>query len=126
MNEDLQKRIQAALANPQNMGELANADSVGTVGNGASQFGAVYTGAGKSNSGIVPAFDPTNPQTWIAPLFSQLIPSKDHLQRLGLILLGAALVIIGVLQFTKTGSNVKIKVKQAVKSNAPNSEDAQG
>jgi nitrogen fixation protein NifU and related proteins len=33
MNDDLQKRIQAALANPQNMGELANADSVGTVGN---------------------------------------------------------------------------------------------
>src|SRR5580698_10626627 len=33
MNEDLQKRIQAALANPQNMGELADADSVGTVGN---------------------------------------------------------------------------------------------
>ena len=33
MNEDLQKRIQAALASPQNMGELANADSVGTVGN---------------------------------------------------------------------------------------------
>jgi nitrogen fixation NifU-like protein len=33
MNEDLQKRIQAALANPQNMGELANADSIGTVGN---------------------------------------------------------------------------------------------
>ena len=33
MNEDLQQRIQAALANPRNMGELANADSVGTVGN---------------------------------------------------------------------------------------------
>ena len=33
MTEDLQKRIQAAMANPQNMGELANADSVGTVGN---------------------------------------------------------------------------------------------
>lgn len=33
MNEDLQKRIQAALANPRNMGELANADRVGTVGN---------------------------------------------------------------------------------------------
>src|SRR5271169_4066631 len=33
MTEDLQKRIQAALANPQNMGELANADAVGTVGN---------------------------------------------------------------------------------------------
>ena len=33
MNEDLQKRIQQALANPQNMGELANADAVGTVGN---------------------------------------------------------------------------------------------
>lgn len=33
MNEDLQKRIQAALANPQNMGELANADAIGTVGN---------------------------------------------------------------------------------------------
>ena len=33
MTEDLQKRIQAALANPQNMGELADADSVGTVGN---------------------------------------------------------------------------------------------
>lgn len=33
MNDDLQKRIQAALANPQNLGELANADRVGTVGN---------------------------------------------------------------------------------------------
>ena len=33
MTEDLQKRIQAALANPQNMGELADADAVGTVGN---------------------------------------------------------------------------------------------
>jgi len=33
MNEDLQQRIQAALANPQNMGELAGADAIGTVGN---------------------------------------------------------------------------------------------
>ncbi len=33
MNEDLQKRIEAALANPRNMGELADADRVGTVGN---------------------------------------------------------------------------------------------
>jgi NifU-like protein involved in Fe-S cluster formation len=33
VNDDLQKRIQAALANPQNMGELAGADAVGTVGN---------------------------------------------------------------------------------------------
>ena len=33
MNDDLQKRIQQALANPQNMGELANADAIGTVGN---------------------------------------------------------------------------------------------
>jgi nitrogen fixation NifU-like protein len=33
MNDDLQKRIQQAMANPQNMGELAGADSVGTVGN---------------------------------------------------------------------------------------------
>ena len=33
MNEDLQKRIQAALANPQNLGELAGADAIGTVGN---------------------------------------------------------------------------------------------
>jgi nitrogen fixation NifU-like protein len=33
MNEDLQKRIQEALANPQNLGEMANADAVGTVGN---------------------------------------------------------------------------------------------
>jgi len=33
MNEDLQKRIQQALANPQNMGELADADTIGTVGN---------------------------------------------------------------------------------------------
>jgi NifU-like protein involved in Fe-S cluster formation len=32
MNDDLQKRIREALANPQNMGELANADAVGTVG----------------------------------------------------------------------------------------------
>ena len=33
MTDDLQKRIQAALANPQNMGELAGADAIGTVGN---------------------------------------------------------------------------------------------
>jgi NifU-like protein involved in Fe-S cluster formation len=33
MNDDLQKRIQQALANPQNLGELPNADAVGTVGN---------------------------------------------------------------------------------------------
>jgi nitrogen fixation protein NifU and related proteins len=33
VTDDLQKRIQAALANPQNMGELAGADAVGTVGN---------------------------------------------------------------------------------------------
>ena len=33
MNDDLQVRIQAALANPQNLGELADADAVGTVGN---------------------------------------------------------------------------------------------
>jgi nitrogen fixation NifU-like protein len=33
MNDELQKRIQEALANPQNMGELADADAVGTVGN---------------------------------------------------------------------------------------------
>jgi NifU-like protein involved in Fe-S cluster formation len=33
VNEDLQKRITEAMRNPQNMGELANADAVGTVGN---------------------------------------------------------------------------------------------
>lgn len=33
MNEDLQKRITEAISNPQNMGELANADAVGAVGN---------------------------------------------------------------------------------------------
>ena len=33
MHDDLQKRIQDALANPQNLGELAHADAVGTVGN---------------------------------------------------------------------------------------------
>src|SRR5438094_7275951 len=33
MNEDLQKRIADAMRNPQNMGELPNADSIGTVGN---------------------------------------------------------------------------------------------
>src|SRR6266496_3962259 len=33
MNEDLQKRITEAMRNPQNMGELAGADAIGTVGN---------------------------------------------------------------------------------------------
>jgi nitrogen fixation NifU-like protein len=33
MNDDLQKRIADAIRYPQNMGELANADAVGTVGN---------------------------------------------------------------------------------------------
>jgi nitrogen fixation NifU-like protein len=33
MNEDLQKRIAEALRNPQNLGELPDADAVGTVGN---------------------------------------------------------------------------------------------
>jgi NifU-like protein involved in Fe-S cluster formation len=33
MTPDLQKKIEEALRDPQNMGELANADAVGTVGN---------------------------------------------------------------------------------------------
>jgi len=33
MTKDLEKRIREAMANPQNMGELADADAVGTVGN---------------------------------------------------------------------------------------------
>src|SRR6266699_1441032 len=33
MNEDLQRKIAEAMANPQNMGELTGADAVGTVGN---------------------------------------------------------------------------------------------
>src|SRR6059036_2411221 len=33
MTEDLEKRIREAMANPQNLGELADADAVGTVGN---------------------------------------------------------------------------------------------
>src|SRR6266581_2985127 len=33
MNEDLEKRIAEALRNPQNVGELPDADAVGTVGN---------------------------------------------------------------------------------------------
>src|SRR5881397_1917979 len=33
MNDDLQKRIAEAMRNPQNLGELADADAIGTVGN---------------------------------------------------------------------------------------------
>src|SRR5215468_2787271 len=33
MSDDLQKRIDETLKNPQNMGEMAGADSIGTVGN---------------------------------------------------------------------------------------------
>jgi nitrogen fixation NifU-like protein len=33
MNDDLQKRIEEAMRNPQNLGELPEADSVGSVGN---------------------------------------------------------------------------------------------
>src|SRR5213080_3592933 len=33
MNDDLQKRISEAMRNPQNLGELAGADAIGTVGN---------------------------------------------------------------------------------------------
>jgi NifU-like protein involved in Fe-S cluster formation len=33
MQENLQKKVAEALANPRNMGELADADAVGTVGN---------------------------------------------------------------------------------------------
>ncbi|MBM3830226.1 MAG: FeS assembly protein [Verrucomicrobia bacterium] len=33
MNDDFQNRVAAAMANPQNMGELPNADAIGTVGN---------------------------------------------------------------------------------------------
>jgi nitrogen fixation NifU-like protein len=33
MTDDLQKRIREAIRNPQNMGELLDADAVGTVGN---------------------------------------------------------------------------------------------
>src|SRR5579864_6825344 len=33
MNDDLQKKISEALRNPQNVGELPDADAIGTVGN---------------------------------------------------------------------------------------------
>src|SRR3974390_2744409 len=33
MDKDLQQRIAEALRNPQNLGELPNADAIGTVGN---------------------------------------------------------------------------------------------
>lgn len=33
MDDNLQKRIEAALADPKNMGEMPDADSIGTVGN---------------------------------------------------------------------------------------------
>ena len=33
MNDDFQKRVEDAIANPQNMGEMSGADSIGTVGN---------------------------------------------------------------------------------------------
>jgi nitrogen fixation NifU-like protein len=33
MDNDLQKRVAEAMRNPQNMGELADADAIGTVGN---------------------------------------------------------------------------------------------
>src|SRR5580765_7216803 len=33
MNDDLQKKITEALRNPQNIGELPDADAIGTVGN---------------------------------------------------------------------------------------------
>lgn len=32
MSEDLESRIQSAVANPQNLGEMADADAIGTVG----------------------------------------------------------------------------------------------
>ena len=32
MNDDLEKRIEAAVKNPQNLGEMENADAIGTVG----------------------------------------------------------------------------------------------
>src|SRR6266496_3988233 len=35
MDPELQKRITEAMQNPQNMGELLNADAIGTVGNAA-------------------------------------------------------------------------------------------
>ncbi len=33
MTDDFQKRVTAAMVNPENMGELPNADAIGTVGN---------------------------------------------------------------------------------------------
>jgi nitrogen fixation NifU-like protein len=33
MNNELEKRIEAAVKNPQNLGEMENADAIGTVGN---------------------------------------------------------------------------------------------
>ena len=32
MNDELEKRIEAAVKNPQNLGEMENADAIGTVG----------------------------------------------------------------------------------------------
>lgn len=89
---------------------------VGSVGNGASQFSAVYSGAVQADSGIPPIFG----------LLGVQPPSKDHIQRLGLILLGGAILVIGIINFTKGGQKLKIKVRQGGGKNAPNTPNEEG
>lgn len=81
---------------------------VGTVGNGASTFNGVYSGATNALSGIPNPFD-------VQGFFSSLLPTKDHLQRLGLILLGGAIVVLALINFTATGEKIKLKVAEGVK-----------
>lgn len=84
---------------------------VGPVGNGASTFSATYAGATNALSGIPNPFD-------VQGFLSGLLPTKDHLQRLGLILLGAAILVLALINFTSTGQKIKVKVAEGVKSAA--------
>ena len=63
--ETTEDRIQAALANPQNMGEMTDADAVGTVGN--PECGDMVEGALrealKADSGEAPTPAPTEPSS---------------------------------------------------------------
>ena len=42
MSDDFQSRVTAAMANPQHMGELPNADAIGTVGNADCEIGRAH------------------------------------------------------------------------------------
>ena len=87
------------------------------------QMGNVGATTGSGNSSTVtPASDTVSPVSLTSDFLASLLKDTgvgnlgDLLQRLGLVVLGAVFILVGVYRFTDAGKNIPNPVKESVKS----------